>query len=280
MSLFGSFLHDQSEDPFFGGPNHLMNQVNSMMNSMLQNPFLNVMPTQHQHMLQSNGLNVHPQQQGAMMPFGGMAMGMGMGMGGMANPFGMQSMFQTVSQNGSFMGPTPMYSSSSIMSMTTGPDGTPQVYQASTTTRTGAGGVREVQQTVNDSRSGVRKMAIGRHLGERGHVIEKEQNYRTGDTEEREDFINIEEEEAAYFDDEWNQRVQRSENHHGRPRIEMGHSQSRASAAPLAIAAGPSQDHQDHHRNRVYHQRGVGPDRNARRRDHHRSGRSRHETPM
>ena len=78
------------------GPNHLMNQVNSMMNSMLQNPFLNVMPTQHQHMLQSNGLNVHPQQQGAMMPFGGMAMGMGMGMGGMANPFGMQSMFQTV----------------------------------------------------------------------------------------------------------------------------------------------------------------------------------------
>ena len=36
-------------------------------------------------------------------------------------------------------------------------------------------------------------MAIGRHLGERGHVIEKEQNYRTGDTEEREDFINIEE---------------------------------------------------------------------------------------
>ena len=55
------------------------------------------------------------------------------------------------------------------------------------------GGIREVQQTVSDSRSGVRKMAIGRHLGERGHVIEKEQNYRTGDCEEREDFINIEE---------------------------------------------------------------------------------------
>lgn len=55
------------------------------------------------------------------------------------------------------------------------------------------GGIREVQQTVSDSRSGVRKMAIGRHMGERGHVIEKEQNYQTGDTEEREDFINIEE---------------------------------------------------------------------------------------
>ena len=46
---------------------------------------------------------------------------------------------------------------------------------------------------MSDSRSGVRKMAVGRHLGERGHVIEKEQNYRTGDCEEREDFINIEE---------------------------------------------------------------------------------------
>ncbi len=67
------------------------------------------------------------------------------------------------------------------------------MYQASTTTRTAPGGVREVQRSVSDSRSGVRKMAVGRHLGERGHVVEKEQNYYTGDSEEREDFINIEE---------------------------------------------------------------------------------------
>lgn len=67
------------------------------------------------------------------------------------------------------------------------------MYQASTTTRTGPGGVREVQRSVSDSRSGVRKMAIGRHMGERGHVVEKEQNYRTGEAEEREDFINMDE---------------------------------------------------------------------------------------
>nr|CAG4643511.1 EOG090X0DYO [Ilyocryptus agilis] len=70
---------------------------------------------------------------------------------------------------------------------------TQEVYQASTSTRTGPGGVREVHRSVSDSRSGVRKMAIGRHLGERGHVREKEQNYYTGEQEEREDFINIEE---------------------------------------------------------------------------------------
>ena len=68
-----------------------------------------------------------------------------------------------------------------------------KVYQASTTTHTAPGGVREVHRSVQDSRSGVRKMAIGRHLGERGHVVEKEQNFFTGDAEEREDFINIEE---------------------------------------------------------------------------------------
>lgn len=68
-----------------------------------------------------------------------------------------------------------------------------KVYQASQTTRTGPGGVKEVQRTVSDSRTGVRKMAIGRHIGERGHVLEKEQNLQTGDTEEKEDFINIDE---------------------------------------------------------------------------------------
>lgn len=53
--------------------------------------------------------------------------------------------------------------------------------------------MKEVQRTVSDSRTGVRKMAIGRHIGERGHVLEKEQNLQTGDTEEKEDFINIDE---------------------------------------------------------------------------------------
>lgn len=50
-----------------------------------------------------------------------------------------------------------------------------------------------MQRTVSDSRTGVRKLEIGRHIGERGHVLEKEQNYNTGDSEEREDLINIEE---------------------------------------------------------------------------------------
>lgn len=36
-------------------------------------------------------------------------------------------------------------------------------------------------------------MAIGHHIGDRAHIIEKEQNLHTGDREEREDFINLDE---------------------------------------------------------------------------------------
>lgn len=40
----------------------------------------------------------------------------------------------------------------------------------------------------------------GHHIGERAHLIEREQNYYTGDAEERQEFINLEEEEAEDFD--------------------------------------------------------------------------------
>ncbi|XP_046405668.1 myeloid leukemia factor-like isoform X2 [Ischnura elegans] len=95
------------------------------------------------------------------------------------------------------------YSSSTLMSMSTGPDGRPLVYQATSSTRSRPGGVCEVQKSVCDSLTGTKKMQIGRHIGNRGHVIEKEQNYISGEREEREDFINIEEDEAERFSEEF-----------------------------------------------------------------------------
>lgn len=68
-----------------------------------------------------------------------------------------------------------------------------QVYQASQSVRSGPGGVKETKKAVADSRSGVKKMSIGHHIGERAHIIEREQNLRSGDQEERQDFINLEE---------------------------------------------------------------------------------------
>ena len=74
-----------------------MNQMNSMMNTMLQNPFLNMMPIQHQQQPQYQHQAQYPQmhQHQQMIPFGAM----GMNMGAMAHPFGMQSMFQMVSSS-------------------------------------------------------------------------------------------------------------------------------------------------------------------------------------
>ncbi|CAH2093225.1 unnamed protein product [Euphydryas editha] len=50
-------------------------------------------------------------------------------------------------------------------------------------------------------------MSEGHHIGERAHVIEREQNVYSGDAEERQEFINLDEEEAEDFDREFQQRA-------------------------------------------------------------------------
>lgn len=87
--------------------------------------------------------------------------------------------------------------------MSSGPDGRPQIYQATSSTKTGPGGIRETRRTVQDSMNGVKKMAIGHHIGERAHIIEKEQDVRSGQLEERQEFINLDEDEAEDFDREF-----------------------------------------------------------------------------
>ncbi|XP_073977412.1 myeloid leukemia factor isoform X2 [Rhodnius prolixus] len=96
---------------------------------------------------------------------------------------------------------------STVMTMTQGPDGRPQVYQASQSVRQGPGGIRETKKTVADSRTGVKKMSIGRHVYDRGHIIEREQNVYSGEREENEEFINMDEEEADDFNKEWESRA-------------------------------------------------------------------------
>lgn len=125
------------------------------------------------------------------------------GFGGGLMPFGfpaMPNMNRLLAGDGM---DGPSFSSSSVISMSHGPDGRPQVYQATSSTKTGPGGIRETQKTVQDSRSGVKKMAIGHHIGERAHIIEREQNLRSGQHEERQDFINLEEDDAEDFDREF-----------------------------------------------------------------------------
>uniref|UniRef100_A0A0K8TCV9 Myeloid leukemia factor n=1 Tax=Lygus hesperus TaxID=30085 RepID=A0A0K8TCV9_LYGHE len=99
------------------------------------------------------------------------------------------------------------FSSMQVMTMTSGPDGRPQIYQASSSTRHGPNGVRETKKTVADSRTGLKKMSVGHHINDRAHIIEREQNVYSGDQEERQEFINLDEEEVETFDTEWKEKT-------------------------------------------------------------------------
>ena len=53
--------------------------------------------------------------------------------------------------------------------------------------------MRETQKSVRDSESGMEKLEVGHHINERGHVIERSHNRRTGNREESQNYINLEE---------------------------------------------------------------------------------------
>lgn len=196
MSMFG-MLGDLEDDPIFGHQMRAMRQMNNMMNSLISNPF---------GMFGALDSIAGPPLVG---PRGGLSlmphMGPNMHMNRLLN-----------NNDGT------MYSSSSVFSMTSGPDG-PQVYQATSSTRAGPGGIKETRKTIQDSRSGTKKMAIGHHIGDRAHIIEREQNVHTGEQEERQDYINLDDDDAEEFDREFQTKA-RSTMHLGsgrRPALQI-----------------------------------------------------------
>lgn len=56
-----------------------------------------------------------------------------------------------------------------------------------------------MKKAERDSESGMHKMAVGHHIHDRGHVIERSQNVRTGDQSENQDFINLDEGKHALY---------------------------------------------------------------------------------
>ncbi|CAG4942694.1 unnamed protein product [Parnassius apollo] len=181
MSLFGSLMGDVEDDPFFGSHMRHMRQMNNMMNSLFSDPF---------SMFGGVGgplAITGPRHGSSLMPF----------------------MPQMPSLNRLFsgdldghMGTGSSFSSSTVV-MSSGPNGKPQVISSSSSTKIGPNGIKETRKTLQDSRTGTKKMSIGHHIGERAHLIEREQNYYSGDAEERQEFINIDEEEAEDFDREF-----------------------------------------------------------------------------
>ncbi|XP_042562706.1 myeloid leukemia factor 1-like [Clupea harengus] len=102
---------------------------------------------------------------------------------------------------------THSFSSSSISTYSKVGNEPPKVFQAHSQTRRAPGGVCETQRTLKDSESGLEKMSMGHHIQDRGHVVEKKRNHKTGEREFNQDFQNMDESEAQDFDNEWQKEV-------------------------------------------------------------------------
>ncbi|KAA0702490.1 Myeloid leukemia factor 1 [Triplophysa tibetana] len=101
------------------------------------------------------------------------------------------------------------FSTSSVMSYCKVGDEPAKVFKASSQTRCAPGGIKETRQCLKDSDTGLEKMSIGHHIQDRGHVIERKENRKTGEKELNQDFQNMDETEAQSFDDEWQREVSR-----------------------------------------------------------------------
>jgi len=151
--------------------------------SIMQPPSHSIMPLQ-------------PQQQ--MSPFGSM--------------FG-QNMFGNMGSMMSQMENSPnsqCFSSSRVISYSNTGGGEPKYYEATSQTTQGPGGVRQTRKSERNSETGVNKMAVGHHIYDRGHVVERSHNRRTNEKEERHDYANLDEEEKDSFHKEWQERARSS----------------------------------------------------------------------
>lgn len=99
------------------------------------------------------------------------------------------------------------FRSSSVMTYSKVGNEPAKVFQACSSTRRAPGGVKETRQAIKDSESGLEKLAVGHHIQDRGHVMEKKYNNKTGEKEFNQDFQNLDESEAQAFDEEWQQEV-------------------------------------------------------------------------
>ncbi|KAK1340729.1 hypothetical protein QTO34_017120 [Cnephaeus nilssonii] len=123
--------------------------------------------------------------------------------GGFMDMFGMMNDMIGNMEHMTAGGTCQTFSSSTVISYSNTGDGAPKVYQ-----ETSPGGIRETRRTVRDSDSGLEQMSMD-ITSEIGLILQRPRNHRTGDQEEGQDYINLDESEAAAFDDEWRRETSR-----------------------------------------------------------------------
>ncbi|KAI1893732.1 hypothetical protein AGOR_G00126710 [Albula goreensis] len=209
--MFNSHLRDFDEDPFFSDPFRAHNEhVRQMMRSFSEPFGRDMMPRltdgrgrrTSQDAQPSSSLMLQQDHQGMDLrnPFGMMDSMMA---GMRSRMEDMHRNFENLSTDSNVHS----FSSSSVMTYSKVGNEPPKVFQASSQTRRAPGGIKETRRALKDSESGMEKMAIGHHILDRGHVIERKHNNKTGEREFNQDFQNMDETEAQSFDDEWQREV-------------------------------------------------------------------------
>ncbi|XP_053566064.1 myeloid leukemia factor 1 isoform X2 [Bombina bombina] len=218
--MFGSLLKDFEEDPFFSDPfrahqEHVRQMMRSFSDPFGRDPFFSTTDGRSRGRRGQEDTQValredhrasslcHMPHQGfsnmssdLMDPFHSMDNMMTNMRNRMLN---IHKQFEGLADNPD----SHLFSSSSVMTYSKVGDEPPKIFQATSQTRKAPGGIKETKKAIRDSETGIEKMAIGHHIKDRGHVIKKSVNNKTGDRELNQEFLNIDEEEAPQFNDEW-----------------------------------------------------------------------------
>ncbi|XP_039865430.1 myeloid leukemia factor 1 isoform X1 [Simochromis diagramma] len=261
--MFNSSLREFDEDPFASDPFRAHREHMRQMMRSFSEPFGGaLMPSlmdgrnrgheMIEHPSSSHPLrNEHRDMSRSLLPFGGID-----STDLMRNPFGvfdnmmasMRSRMEGMHRNlESADSNTHSFRSSSVMTYSKVGNEPPKVYQATASTRCAPGGIKETRQAIRDSESGLEKMKIGHHIQDRGHVVEKKYNKKTGEKEFNQDFQNMDESEAQSFDDEWQQEVSKFQQ--TGPMSRLNEPQPRV--VHQAALTGPEQAHRDQPRSKA-----------------------------
>ncbi|MEQ2239247.1 hypothetical protein ILYODFUR_002526 [Ilyodon furcidens] len=242
--MFNSMLRDFDEDPFFSDPCCAHREHMRQMMRSFSEPFgAPLMPSITDGRGRGRDVAEHPRSSVALRNEHRDAM---------QNPFSMfDNMMTNVrnrmeEMNRNFENVpadsnSHSFSSSSVMTYSKAGNEPPKVFQATSLTRCAPGGIKETCQAIKDSESGLEKMKIGHHIKDRGHVVEKKRNKKTGEKELNQDFQNMDESEAQSFDDEWQQEVSKFQSSAPMSNLMQPH----LCAAHHAALPGPEQPHRN-----------------------------------
>ncbi|KAF3692783.1 Myeloid leukemia factor 1 Myelodysplasia-myeloid leukemia factor 1 [Channa argus] len=238
--MFNRILGDIDEDPFFSDPFRAHREHMRQMMRSFSEPFGGPsMPSTMDGRNRGRAMTQHPNSSLALR---------NEHRDMMLNPFGMVDNIMTNMRNRmdemhrnfenmSTDHNTHSFHSSSVMTYSKVGNEPPKVFQATSSTRQAPGGIKETRRAIKDSESGLEKMSIGHHIQDRGHVLEKKYNKKTGEKEFKQDFQNMDESEAQSFDDEWQQKVSTFQSSGPTSRLE----ESRPRAVHRAALAAPEQ---------------------------------------